>query len=261
MPGERVYVPGSISFWMNAFSDTPQFTGCCTQSVVNPGAAIPSYLIPSGYGTREQDADFTLLWLKAYGVHAIEMDGPKSPEAYHPYLHPDKFSGKLRELWRDGDDAIYEVPQRSKNPARVLDPGDLVSKPPDNGIDVPQLRKFVGSIDRDGPPDPAVSWRDSAHGSITGPVPAKQVVWLPVNYHSGWSATVAGRPRPVRKDGLGFLVIDPGCDGSCRIDLSWSAGWEPAAALALSLCAWLAILIRVIGRGRPGSGPPAAPTV
>ena len=37
----------------------------------------------------------------------------------------------------------------------------------------------------------------------------------------GWRATVAGHDVPVRGDKLGLMVVDPGCDGTCRINLSF----------------------------------------
>jgi hypothetical protein len=45
-----------------------------------------------------------------------------------------------------------------------------------------------------------------------------QVTWAP-----GWRASVNGRKIPLRKDGIGLLVLEPGCDGPCDIRLDYVA--------------------------------------
>ena len=44
MPGERVMVPGSVEFWVNAFGEQPEFGGGFLQGNVNrvkPGGQLP----------------------------------------------------------------------------------------------------------------------------------------------------------------------------------------------------------------------------
>ena len=76
MHGDRVYAPGSISFWMNAFTETPQLSGCCDQSIINPENFISGFIIPAGYGSEAEDADYSLLWLKlGSGVKSVPVSG------------------------------------------------------------------------------------------------------------------------------------------------------------------------------------------
>ncbi len=129
MPTARVFAPGSISFWMNAFTANPQIMGCCEQSVINLQNRVASYIIPAGYGTEAEDEEISLLWLKAYGARAIIAGGPGSREHYKPYTHPRKFDQRLKVLWASGDDKIFEVPWRGDALVRVVRGGTLSSAP------------------------------------------------------------------------------------------------------------------------------------
>ena len=54
--------------------------------------------------------------------------GKDSAEFYHPISHAEKLDG-LKELWRDGPDAIYEVPRRHRGLSHVMRKSDLPEYP------------------------------------------------------------------------------------------------------------------------------------
>ena len=54
--------------------------------------------------------------------------GKDSAEWFHPIAHPEKLRG-LTELWRDGDDAIYDIQRRSRSLAHVMRMDDQMTKP------------------------------------------------------------------------------------------------------------------------------------
>jgi hypothetical protein len=66
-----------------------------------------------------------------------------------------------------------------------------------------------------------------------------QGAWFP-----GWKAAVHGEPRQVSADGLGFLVIQPRCQGDCEIDLAWTGRGDlpPAAVISVATLGLLAAL-------------------
>ena len=147
MAGRRVFAPGNISFWMNMFTDTPQVAGCCDQSVPDQEQRIAVYVIYSGDGTGDREVENSLLWLRAYGADAVGVTGPKSEEPFHPVRNFKKFDGVLPVLWREGQDAVYDVPRRSRSLAHVLPASRLVTVPPANGIDVKELAPFVEALE------------------------------------------------------------------------------------------------------------------
>jgi hypothetical protein len=236
-PGQRVAVPGTVSFWLNSFGETPQFTGCCEQSLVNKQNFIAAYVVGAGFQSEAESADYSLLWLKAWAVQAVGIGGPASREAYKAYQYPKRFEGRLPLLWKNGDDFIYRVPEHAAGLARVVRAGDLVRHAPENGIDVKELRPFVAALDDPSLPVASFEWRGSSAARIAGVLTPDEAVSVAVNYDPGWSATSSGKPVTVRPDGLGLIAIEPRCAGACTIDLRWSAGAEPWFAWTAALAA------------------------
>lgn len=249
MHGERVLAPGTVQFWMNAFTDTPQMAGCCQQSVLSAENLIAAYVTAAGYQSDAASADYSLLWMKAYAVDAVSIGGPQSREWYKQFKFPDRYRGRLPLAWSSGDDFIYRVPERVPGLARVVRKGDLVMHPPVNGIDVAELRPFVAALDDPSLPAASWQWKDTNTASIRAALTSEEVIAVALNYHPGWHASVAARNVPVHSDGLGFIVIEPACSGPCIIEMHWSPGIEPWIVVPLALLTLTASLAWLL-RGR-----------
>jgi hypothetical protein len=231
LPGRRVFAPGSIGFFLNAFNDTPQFGGGADQAVVNPLWTHVNYQILSGENAGPREAEIALLWLDAFGVDAVVAGGPHSREFYKPFRNPHKFEGVLPELWRDGDDAIYRVPRRGASLAHILRPADLAPRPPAGALDIDPVRHYVAALDNPVYPLARMTWRTRHSAVISAPLEKGQILSVQVSYHPGWEARVAGQPRRVRADHLGQLVIEPDCEGACTVEISFSGGKESMLTL------------------------------
>src|SRR5207247_302882 len=94
-----------------------------------------------------ESADYSLLWMKIFAVHAVGIGGPRSREAYKDFAFPNRYAGRLPLLWSGGDDFIYRVPERVAGLARVVRLKDIVRHAPANGIDVAEIRPFVTALD------------------------------------------------------------------------------------------------------------------
>lgn len=245
----RVFAPGSIAFWMNAWTDTPQMTGCCLPGLPNWTNVIAAYIITSDDGAGERAAGISLLWLKAFGAHAVATGGPASKEHYRDFVHPYKFEGKLPVLWKEGDDTLYRVPQRSASLARVVRREDLVARPPVNGIDVAGLGHYVAALDDVSLPLAEFEWKGAGRAEVTASLEPGQVLSIQQTWHPGWRASANGRPVPVRADGLGQMTIEPGCS-RCAIELRFDGGAEMRWCYAASAAALLLLLGRFAKRKR-----------
>ena len=135
---------------------------------------IATYTIYTGENAGDRDAEYSILWLKAYGCHAITVPGPQSREAYKPFRNPRKFEGVLPLLWHDEDDSIYAVPQRSTSLAHVIPAGAAVVRPPIHGLDVPEVTRFVAAMEDPAMPLADFSWQSGdARTSPRRRIPAR----------------------------------------------------------------------------------------
>lgn len=107
LPGRRVLLPGSIAQWTNAFTGQLQFSGGSWSTAVNLEQQKALWSVLSA-----RDADAAARTLAAYGVEAVLVPGPKSPEFWKPFEQPGLFEGRLEVLWREEDTTIYRAPGR-----------------------------------------------------------------------------------------------------------------------------------------------------
>jgi hypothetical protein len=255
--GRRVMAPGSTSFFLNAFNDTPQLGGGFVQGATDWHVRVAIYVIYTGQNAGARDAEYSVLWLKAMGVSAVAVGGPGSGEFYKPFANPYKFEGVLKEVWREGDDRIYLLPGRTGSLAHVVRRGDLVARAPVHGLDVEQVRRYVAALDDPALPAASLRWLNRHQARISGEVRPGQVLSVQMAYHPGWLAEVAGRRVPVERDAIGLTWVDPGCDGACTVNLTYDGGMEMRAAKAASAGGFFGCLlwaaVRRAGRRRERS--------
>lgn len=230
MRSSRVMVPGSVEFWLQAFTEAPQLGGGFEQGNINFSNRIAQFQVLSGMGAGVNDVATSLLWLKAFGVQAVMSGGPKTREHYRAFVNGAKFQGVLAELWREGDDAIYRVPGRNNSLAHTMRAAHLVSRPPYNGVEVEQVRAYVDAIDDPALPEASFVWRTNHSAEILTRAQATHVVSVQVTYDPGFHAWANGREARVFRDGLGWIAVEPHCDGECRIELVYDGGLEDRVA-------------------------------
>ena len=243
MREDRVMVPGSSTYWLNVFTDTPQLSGCCPQGVLNQIARIADYGITTDLTAENRAFDNSLLWFKALGIRAVAVSGPRSTEFYKPFYHPHKFDGRLPELWRNGDDVIFEVPWQHYSLAHAVEPADLPPRTPIHGVDSEPLKPYVEAIDRPDAPPLHMRWLNDENVVISGHLRPGQIVSVQENYHPGWHASLNGSPRRIYPDKLGFMVVVPECTVDCTIRLHYDGGNEMRAASLINSTALMLSLI------------------
>ena len=235
VPNGRVMAPGAISFWLNAFTDTPQLDGGFDQGIVNRNHDGITYQILTADGAGGQAAEIDTLWLRALGVQAIGVGGPRSREPFKPFQYPDVFANTFPEAMRDGDDAVYWVPGRNPSLAWVIPRQNLVRDQPIHGRDMAETRVYVQSLTT-----PAnFHWTSRHSAEIQATLQPEQLISVQVTFHPGWRAMANGKPCRVSGDGLGQIVLEPHCTGACSVELIYDGGWEMKAAKVVSAAGWL----------------------
>jgi hypothetical protein len=233
-------VPGSIAQWFNAFSTTPQLSGASFSTTPNWNEQDAMRSILSAYNPREIDE--AMLWLKAWGIQAVVACGRNSPEFWKG-VSSTKFDGLLPVLWRQEDTTIYGVPQRSPSLAHVI-PTDAAARRNAAGeMPVAELRRYDAALDDPALPLADMRWESFRRVTIQTSLAAGQAVSFQTAYHPGWHATANGHSAPIRRDGLGFLLIEPRCQGPCRIELTYNGGFEYIACRILSLLAAIGLAV------------------
>lgn len=233
-PGQRVFVDGSTRFWFSAFANNPELGGSVDQARSNPAIASLFFAIPHLTG---HVPDVVAL-LKACGVRAIAVGGAHTRDSYRDFQAPGEFAGILPEVWRDRDDAIYEIPG-SGSLAHVVRADTIVRTAP---LDYPALERYAAAVDAD--PDTRLVWNGPNDATVDVHLITPQVVSVQISYDPGWRATANGAVIRTQKDALGFLLLEPECSGSCKVELTYDGGtqrrvMDSLCICGISVCAWL----------------------
>jgi hypothetical protein len=239
LPGARVFASGSIGFWLNAFSDSPQIGGGFDNGITNP--LLPHIIFQIMAGERQQ---LTIDLMRAYGVDAMVAGGKDSAEVFHPIAHPEKFAG-MTELWREGGDAIYSIPRRSHSLAHVILAGDLVQLQPAAYNSV-AMQPYLAALEDPGYPPAEFLWRSGSVARVTADMRPEQIVSVQISWDKGWNASVNGQVVPIRGDRLGQVMIEPRCSGLCTIDLTYDGGAEGRWARRIQLLAVVLGLVWIL---------------
>jgi hypothetical protein len=242
LPGQRTMISGDPEYLYNIFSDNPQMAAGHEPMVPNWEQRVAVYTIYSGMNAGQHDAEYSILWLKAFGNQAIYVAGERSREHYHAVVHPHKFDGLLPILWHDEDDTIFAVPQRSRSLAHVIPKDAVVAREPIHGLDIDPVRPFVAALDDPSLPVAEMTWEGTARTVIRAPMKPNQVMSVQVTWAPGWRARAGGRKLPVRRDGIGLIVLEPNCDGPCDIRLDFGPTTEAWICRGLSAIVTLAMI-------------------
>ena len=248
LPGVRVVLPGSIAQWANDFTDVWQFSGSSWSQAYNQAQQRGLSATYNGGDTPQQDARVALDWLRAFGVGAIAVSGPKSQEYWKPFAHPAKFEGLLPVLWQEDDVTIYRVPQRTGSLAHVVGESAIVSRAPAGPHDTDEIEKYVAALDDPSLPAADFHWAGTNSIQIKSTAGPGQAISVQVSYHPGWHAKAGNRTIDVRRDGLGLMWLRPECSGLCEIQLDYDGGWELRLCRYLSFTAIAVLLFTVVWR-------------
>jgi hypothetical protein len=245
--GTRVMLPGSIAQWANAFSDVKQFSGSSWSKAMNPVQQLGVAAIYNGASTPEQDARISLLWLKAFGVGAIAVDGPSSQEFWKPYTHPSKFEGVLPVLWRMDDVTMYSVPERAASLAHVVPESAIVMHAPANVGDVAGMKSYVSALEDSSLPLAEMRWDGLNRVHVRTTAVPGQAISIQITYHPGWHALSVGHVISLHADGLGLMWLDPKCNGPCEVELNYDGGWELRLSRFVSFAAIATLILLPLG--------------
>jgi hypothetical protein len=233
LPGVRIMLPGTIGEWADAFTDIEQFSGGSWSVAYNPVQQRALAAIYNGGDTEAQDAGVSIAWLKAFGVGAVVISGPKSQEFWKGFAHPAKFDGLLPALWSEDDVTVYRIPRRTESLAHIVPESALVRRAPASPRDTEKLEEYLAALEDESLPKAEFRWDGKNRIHVQAIAWPGQIVSVQVTHHPGWHAKVNGASRQVNADALGLMWLQPGCNGPCDVQLDYDGGTE------LRVCRWL----------------------
>lgn len=243
LAGSRVHTTGSVRFWYNAWHDLPQVGGGSEQGLLNGNVVAAQWQIALG-----DNAELSILWLQCLGADAIIVHDKISEELYHDYEFPRKFEGKLPVLWDDHKGSrIYRTPRRWTALARVVDRAraDALRTPPEDARAA--LLAYVEVVEN-GPDAPVELRRESpAAMRLRARLGPGQSLLVQESFDPYWRAYSNSVQLPVRKDAMGFMLIDAP-PGEHEIRLAFETPLENYAGKVLAGASGL-IVLGMIGIG------------
>ena len=205
MPDARIFATGSVRFWYDAWHDLPELGGGSDQGLLNAQAEPAQWEINLG-----RQAEPTILWLQAFGSDAVFVSDQRSQEMFKDVEAPEKLAGKVPVLFDDQKgDMLYQIPRRFPARARVVDTARLNAlKPPRSSQDVENLGAYVDVIEKGPDAPPSVARNGPDVMLVRAKVETGQSIVVQESYDPAWQAWAGGTRVPVRKDAMGFLVVD-----------------------------------------------------
>ena len=201
MPDARVCSAGTVRFWFDAWHDLTELGGGSDQGLLNPIVQDAQWAISQG-----SDPASLLLWLRALGVDAVYFAGPTSEEPYKDLKHPESFAA-VPVLFDDGQgNVLYGIPRHYTARARVVESARLSAQHPPRSIE--DLRAYVDVVEN-GPDSPAALQRSGTDAMVvSAKLDPGQSVLVQETFDPAWQAWSNGQRLPLRKDVMGFMVVD-----------------------------------------------------
>jgi hypothetical protein len=251
MPDARIAPAGSVRFWFDAWHDLAQLGGGSDQGILNPATEQSQWEI--NLAAKPQAS---VLWMQCLGVDAAYVSDKNSQEMFKDIEHPDKYDGVLPVIYDDHlGNRMFRVPRRYAARVRVVNTARLNAlHAPRANDDVEYLQAYTDVIEK-GPDSPGTISRVGTDGlRINATLSTDQSVVVQESYDPAWHAWSGGRSLPVRKDAMGFMVIDAP-PWSHDITLKFVTPLENQLGRWLSAIALLASLVLIATGFRASSRP------
>jgi len=238
LPGTRVVAPGNYSFFLNYFVNVPQLRGALYQSSTHFWPDHIYYQLANG-----EDADISLAWLKIGNISNLVYTTGGSGEMYKDYkVSAEKFDSTLNRIEEKNGDIYYQVPLKNPIPAKVVDLSKISSlSTPYNAIDKKAIFSYLAWMEEKS--DRKLDFRQIKNDQyqISGQVGKGEGILVQMTYDPGWQAKLSdGIKVKIKKDPLGFIVIEPKVSGEQTIILQYSQPW-------LVIFSWLVTILTIVG--------------
>jgi hypothetical protein len=238
MPDARTMPAGSVRFWFDAWHDLPQLGGGSDQGLVNGITDQAQWEI-----NLAPKPEASILWMQCLGVDLTYVSDKNSQEMFKDTTYPQKYDGVLTAIFDDHQgNRIFRIPRRYPVRARVVETARLNAlRRPRANDDVEYLQAYADVIEK-GPDSPVtLSWQGTDAIEVHADLAAGQSIVVQESYDPAWHVWCGGKPLAMRKDAMGFMVIDPP-PGSQDVGMAFVTPLENQVGRMLTGISGLAIL-------------------
>lgn len=239
-PQGRVFVSGGTRFKLNSWFSIPQTGGVFETGLKTRVALHVAYQVRSDLGyTPGNEANESVLMLRALGVEYVVIHGEGSEEYYRDFKNPDKFEGVLEKVWSEKGDTIYRItPFRYAHLVRKEEIPTITIM---YGYFKPWI-PYVGAMMDPARPALQFEWKNARHARLTGKFPAGMHVAFAIPWDPNWRAYQDGKPVAVRANSTGLMVSEALTAESDSLDLRFEPSFEEYGCAAISLLTLLGSL-------------------
>jgi hypothetical protein len=210
--GKRVYLTGTHTFWLNVWSDVFQLRGAGDHAT-QPLWPHLWYQIYWG-----DDGKLAIKWLQALGIKYIVVNFPESKVTFHDYRYPYKFDGLAEKVFEYQGDVIYALPVQHTGLVAAVDKQKLDKvgifwdiKEGKEILNEEKLNQYLDATENspeffDLNYSYQSPWKEM---EIKAPkIKEGQGVLVRMSYHPGWQAYQNNQKIKIKKDPLGFMLLE-----------------------------------------------------
>ena len=221
----RVVAPGNYGFYLNYFTNVSQLRGALFQASTHSWPDHIYYQLTNG-----GDAQISLAWLKIGNISRLIYTTAASGEIYKDYKAPmSKFESVLSRQYEEKGDVYFNVPLKDSGPAKIVDPGQMKSlNVPENAIDEKPIYDYLEWMEANSSKNLKFEKINNDNYKISGEVQEGEAILVQQTYSPGWRAQSANGDNhfKIKKDSLGFLIIEPKRGGDLEINLKHGISWQ-----------------------------------
>lgn len=240
LPGQRIFVTGTLRFWFDGWHDLAHVGGGSEQGLLNHTVMPAQWEVNLG-----DDLAATHTWLDVTGADAIIVHGPKSKEHYKDIVNTGKFKS-WPILFDDGqDNIIYRVPRRYPGLARLVETKAAQAVPPlVRNAELASANPYAKMLNA-GPPLPLTVARQGSDAFLVSGLsasPAGVSLIVLESYDTPWRAYANGRELPIVRDPLGYMRIDHLPPGVSQVLFIFTTPLENQLGRVLTTCSAAVLL-------------------
>jgi len=232
---ESVFASGTVSFWLDVFSNVRQIRGGSDQGATSPWWDDVEFQIATGSAPQ-----ISILLAQAWNVKYIVVTFPNASTPYHDFTYPEKFRNVLPLSYYFMGNGVYEVPL--PRPALI----EAVS-----GSFASNLRPINGVLDRSGLSRYVDLTQNSTNDSgaiitysminpdlyhiYVSNASEDTAILVKMTYDPAWHVEMNGGELQIFPIGVGFMIIYPQTRGIYSLDLHFDRSLGETVGLFLTI--------------------------